>query len=114
VKGDIAVFDHSGRRPVVRSLRLPTEHARLRVEGVELVRAVAAADEDQAVGVSWRRNGSPAGNAHSPASAPVSCAKRCCFQVLWQRWQVDRDGAVEIDLHLSGLNFGTFYGRGFF
>ena len=114
VKGDIAVFHHSGRRPVVRSLRLPTKRAGLRVEGIKLVRAVTAADKDNAVCVSRRRNGPAAGNAQSPASAAVRRHKRRGLQVLFERWQGDCDGAVEIDLHLSGLSFRTFCGRGFF
>src|SRR5262249_22479405 len=49
VEGDAAVRDHRGGRPVVAGLVLPELLAGLGVEGVKLVAAEAAAEEDPAV-----------------------------------------------------------------
>src|SRR5262249_22084708 len=67
VEGDEAAGDHGGGRAVVLGVILPGEGAGVGVEGVELVAAEAAAEEDLAIGDGGGGERTAAGDGRFPA-----------------------------------------------
>src|SRR5262245_40586392 len=66
IEADISGFDYSRGRAVVVGIDLPSDLAGVRVEGVELMRFVAAANEQHAVGIGRRGDGTSAGHTDDP------------------------------------------------
>src|SRR5262249_30661254 len=67
VEGDMALMHDGGGRAVVLGLVLPQDMAGGRVEGVEVIDAEAAAEEEPAVGHRRRCQRPPPGEGHLPA-----------------------------------------------
>src|SRR5262249_12723997 len=66
VEADVSGFHHGCGRAIVSSIDLPDDLAGIGIEGVELMRSVAATHKQHAVGIGWRRDGASAGHAHDP------------------------------------------------
>ena len=103
VEGHHFVGYHRRGRSVVACLDLPNDSSRLGVQGVKLVRAVAAADKEHPIGVGRRGDGPPAGEPQHPAALTVGGAEGSGFEIAACRWEIHFHGLTQIDSQRARL-----------
>ena len=103
VKGHHSVGHHRRGRSVVARLELPNDSSRLGVQGVKLVRAVAAADKEHPIGVGRRGDGPPAGEPQHPAALTVGGAEGSGFEIAACRRKIHFHGLAQIDSQRARL-----------